>query len=684
MAEKTTQERTKRTDAFFDARFSIEAIQHEPYENGFTWRAVLGALFVALVMLPGVIFMGLMIGQDLGTAAEWVTIILFVELARRSFVTLRKQELFILKYTVGHLSHIMGGLALGGGMFAFLVFNRYLRNSEEFRNFGISQDVPDWFAPYGDAAYTHFLSEAWWPAVSVTLMGMVLSKLTQLALGYLAYKVTADVEKLPYPMAPVHAEGAIALAERSRDEKAKGFRQYCFSIGVMAGAAFGMVYMGIPVLTGALFPKPIELLPIPFLDLTQTFEHILPAATIAIGFNMLLIFIGFVLPWRIVVGGFVASVVAQWLLNPLLLRPLGLLPHWEPGKDAIQTHVSNQVDLYLSVSIGTALAIAAVGFGSMIRSILRFQRDTADSDNQVDLRAFWRRDVARGDPPTWAALAVWLGASAGFVGLSYYLVNVQDGALMPAGQRFPWYWLVLFAFVWTPVNTYINARMSGIAGQHAGIPYVKEACIFLSGYKHVAVWFAPLPIHNYGRMADMLRICQLTRTKFTSILKAELLIFPLMIAASYLFWSYIVSLGPIPSDRYPFVQKYWPMHAQMRALWASGMQEGNSLLMQALKPEVIGAVFGGALLLFAAFSGLGISAQYLYGGIATLATYPHRAVMLFVGACLGRYVFARTFGKERWTNYAPILAVGFGAGMGLSGMFSIAVHFLWVSIGRST
>ena len=80
-------------ESFYDSSFTIEAIQHEPYENGFTWRTVLGALFVAFVMLPGVIFMGLMIGQDLGTAAEWVTIILFVELARRAFVQMKKQEL---------------------------------------------------------------------------------------------------------------------------------------------------------------------------------------------------------------------------------------------------------------------------------------------------------------------------------------------------------------------------------------------------------------------------------------------------------------------------------------------------------------------------------------------------------------------------------------------------------------
>ena len=681
---------------FYDAKFSIEAIQHEPYENGFTWRTVIGAFFVAFVMLPGVIFMGLMIGQDLGTAAEWVTIILFVELARRSFIVLRKQELYLLKYTVSHLSHIQGGLALGGGVFAMLVWQRYLKTSEAFHNFGIAQEMPSWAAPHGEAVYASFVQQAWWPVIGVTVGGMLLSKLTQLSLGFLAYKLTADAEKLPFPLAPVHAEGAIALAERSKDENNRGFRQYCFSIGVICGAVFGIFYVAIPTLTAAFFGKPLQLIPIPFVDLTETFEEYLPAGTIGISLNLGLIFIGFVLPWRVVLGGFITAVGTQMIINPLLLHPYGILEKWKPGYDAIQTHVANSLDLYLSVGIGTALAIAVIGFYGLFKALIKYSRsrktqiaeakaedETGAEEMQADLRALFRRDIERGDPPTWAAVAVWAGAAVGFVFLSHYLVNydLRAGRFLPSDEQFPIYWLILFAFVWTPINTYINARMSGIAGQHAGIPYVKEAFIYMSGYRYVNIWFAPLPIMNFGSMADQLRICQLTRTKFTSVLKAELLIFPLMLLASFIFWNYISGLGPIPSDRYPYVQKFWPQFAAIRAVWASGMREGQSMLMQAVKPEVIAGVLGLTVGLFALFNVLGISAQYLYGGIASLNAYPHMAVMTFIGACLGRFVMSRKFGRQQWQSYAPILAVGFGAGMGLIGMLSIAIYFLYVSIG---
>jgi hypothetical protein len=103
--------------------------------------------------------------------------------------------------------------------------------------------------------------------------------------------------------------------------------------------------------------------------------------------------------------------------------------------------------------------------------------------------------------------------------------------------------------------------------------------------------------------------------------------------------------------------------------------------MQSLKPSVIFTALGTTLLLFIGFGWLGISAQYLYGGIGGLNRYPHQPLIMFIGGLLGRYVLAKRFGRERWQNYAPILVVGFGAGMGLSSMIAIAINFLWTSIG---
>ena len=51
----------------------------EEFQEGFTLRTVIGALFIALFMLPGGMYLGLVAGQGVGEAAEWVTIVLFAE-----------------------------------------------------------------------------------------------------------------------------------------------------------------------------------------------------------------------------------------------------------------------------------------------------------------------------------------------------------------------------------------------------------------------------------------------------------------------------------------------------------------------------------------------------------------------------------------------------------------------------
>ena len=66
------------------------------FEDGFTSKAIIGVLFVAFIMIPGNMYLSLMIGGSLGAAAEWVTIILFAEITKRSFTSLTKQEVYVL------------------------------------------------------------------------------------------------------------------------------------------------------------------------------------------------------------------------------------------------------------------------------------------------------------------------------------------------------------------------------------------------------------------------------------------------------------------------------------------------------------------------------------------------------------------------------------------------------------
>jgi len=60
-------------------------------------------------MMPGSIYLGLVAGQTMGPAAEWTTIILFTEVARRSLTTLTRQEVYVLYYIAGGLTAMTGG-----------------------------------------------------------------------------------------------------------------------------------------------------------------------------------------------------------------------------------------------------------------------------------------------------------------------------------------------------------------------------------------------------------------------------------------------------------------------------------------------------------------------------------------------------------------------------------------------
>src|SRR6185369_7656556 len=136
-------------------------------------------------------------------------------------------------------------------------------------------------------------------------------------------------------------------------------------------------------------------------------------------------------------------------------------------------------------------------------------------------------------------------------------------ALVPA---FPLWLLVFFGLFWSPLNSYISARMIGLTGRGVAFPYLQEASVVATGYQRVDVWYAPLPVADYGWAAQRFREVELTGTKFTSILKAEALMFPLVIVASFLFWSFFWNSTSVPSAQFPYAQKFWPIQSASQAV----------------------------------------------------------------------------------------------------------------------
>ncbi|HIG53344.1 MAG TPA: peptide transporter [Candidatus Latescibacteria bacterium] len=654
-------EARKETDDLESYRSLMEP--PKKFTEGFTGRTVIGAFFVGFIMMPGAIYMGLIAGVSLGAAAEWVTIILFSELARRSFSALTRQEIYLIYYIAGGLAGVVGGTMLAGGPFGQLVWHQYIVQSQAAAGFGITEHIPSWVAPAaGSEAITgrSFLHKAWIPPIAVLVASQVLSRVEWFTLGYVLFRVTSDVERLPFPLAPVAAQGATALAEG--DDEQDSWRWRVFSIGMGIGLLFGSIYVGLPALTGLIASDPISLLPIPWIDLTPTTESFLPAAPMGIGTDLGLVLLGTVLPFWVVVGSFTAAMVHA-LGSPILYH-LGALPHWRPGMDTILTNFANDVDVWMSVYIGAGAAVGLIGIVHAVRSL-------AASRKKGERGRLQDTPEGRGDFPLWLAIGGYALSTLAMIGLCVLLLEDDD---------FPLVFLLLFGFVLTPMLSYVNARMAGLTGQTVSFPMIREGAFILSGYKGIDIWFAPIPYADHGRRAQLFREVELTGTRFSSILKAELLLLPLSIVCGFVFWSLIWQMGPIPSPAFQYAQTYWHLIALRQCLWYSATLGGETLFDQAIKAWWIVGGFAFAGGAFGILSLLRLPISLIYGFVRGLSGLPHMLIPEMVGALIARYSLEKKFGVQRWRQYAPVLLAGYACGMGLIGMSAVAIALISKSV----
>jgi hypothetical protein len=57
----------------------------DKFSDGFKIGTILMGLFVGFVMAPASVYMNLVAGLQMGEAAKWVTVLLYVEIMRRAF-----------------------------------------------------------------------------------------------------------------------------------------------------------------------------------------------------------------------------------------------------------------------------------------------------------------------------------------------------------------------------------------------------------------------------------------------------------------------------------------------------------------------------------------------------------------------------------------------------------------------
>ncbi|KKL10069.1 hypothetical protein LCGC14_2559520, partial [marine sediment metagenome] len=172
------------------------------------------------------------------------------------------------------------------------------------------------------------------------------------------------------------------------------------------------------------------------------------------------------------------------------------------------------------------------------------------------------------------------------------------------------------------------------------------------------------------------REMELTRTKFTSIIKAEAMMFPVIFISSFLFWWFFWHISQIPSDSFPYAARVWPVAARQAYLIFPANSTDQSLLLQAIKPLVIGISAVVGLLLYGGFALVGVPVTVFYGMIGGVAAPLHTGLPILIGALLGKYYFSRKYGPDKWKRYVPVLAAGFSCGMGLAGMTAVALSLI--------
>ena len=704
------------------------------FEDGFGWTTIAGILFCGLIMTPGAIYLGLMTGGNIASAATWVTVILFSEITRRALKTMTKGNLIVLLYAAGI---IMGYAAMGPA--GSLVNRAYLVTSDAARDMGMRDYFPTWWCPKPDSpAITerNLFHHDWLIPALIIAFSYVTSVINRYTIGYFFFRLCSDVERLPFPMAPISAQGSLALAESTMkpedlekqeaeldEEGHKPLPKWrIFSLGALIGIAFGFVQVGVPAITGLFLDQPIFLIPQPYLDTTTMTEAILPATPTGVIIDPGIIITGMVLPFWAIMGS-LAAILVTLIVNPIL-HASEILVQWQPGMNTVNATFVNSIDFWMSFGFGTSAAIAVISVFSTVRDVIRRgiearkQAGTAMSalsERDRAVGSLWKTpDVGRGDWPIWLCIVGYVISSTAMVWLCNHLIPGILG------------FLIFFVCFYNPFISYVNARLTGLTGQAVAIPFVREGCFILSGYNKLDIWLAPVPITDYGGMAQGLRINELTGVKFRSMVFADLVAVPTAFILSFFFWGFIWKANAIPSDIYPAAQLNWELAAKSTTLLYSAtfhpesengqdvqdvqdvqaVQEAQDAqevpavheeavrddgrasmtesmnrfadteFAKALHPKVIGVAAALTTILFIVFSSFGLPTLFIYGMIRGFGALPHGMVLEIIGAFLGRWYFQKKFGKKNFLRSAPAVAAGYATGVGLIGMLTIAMTLI--------
>ena len=124
------------------------------------------------------------------------------------------------------------------------------------------------------------------------------------------------------------------------------------------------------------------------------------------------------------------------------------------------------------------------------------------------------------------------------------------------------------------------------------------------------------------------REIELTGTSIRGIIKAEIVVFPVVMIASLLFSQFIWQLAPIPSSNYPYAQELWHLQALNTLLMQTSTLEGNSAVLPGPERGLRADGMGFGVVTYMVLALFGLPVMLVYGVVRGLGqSTPHGMIL---------------------------------------------------------